>query len=203
MFVVGITGGIGSGKSALTTQLQQFGIHVVDADIVAREVVQPGTPALRKISSHFGSDILNRDGELDRASLRQRVFSHPEDRQWLETLLHPIIRAETIKQLKQASSPYTILASPLLLETDQHELTQHIVLVDVPIELQINRTMARDNNNEEQVRAIIAAQMSREEKQQRANTIINNDADLQALYNQAADLHKTLQRLAQQEKISE
>lgn len=203
MFVVGITGGIGSGKSALTAQLQQFGIHVVDADIVAREVVQPGTPALHKINSHFGDDILNSNGELDRASLRQRIFSKPEERKWLETMLHPIIRAETIKQLGQASSPYTILASPLLLETDQHELTQHIVLIDVPVELQINRTMARDNNSEEQVRAIIAAQMSREEKQQRADTIIKNDADLQALYNQAADLHKTLQRLAQQEELSE
>jgi len=199
MFVVGITGGIGSGKSAVTAKLEQLGIDIIDADIVAREVVEPGTKALKDIQSYFGDRVLSSDGALDRAALREIVFSEPEKRKWLEALLHPIIRNETIKQLNNASSPYAVLASPLLLETDQHELTQHIVLIDVSVETQIERTIARDNNNRKQVEAIIAAQMSRTEKQRKSDIIITNDEDLSALYNKVSVLHETLKRLALQE----
>ena len=199
MFVVGITGGIGSGKSAVTAKLEQLGIDIIDADIVAREVVEPGTKALKNIQSYFGDRVLSSDGALDRAALREIVFSEPEKRKWLEALLHPIIRNETIKQLNNASSPYAVLASPLLLETDQHELTQHIVLIDVSVETQIERTIARDNNNRKQVEAIIAAQMSRTEKQRKSDIIITNDEDLSALYNKVSVLHETLKRLALQE----
>jgi len=199
MFVVGITGGIGSGKSAVTAKLEQLGIDIIDADIVAREVVEPGTKALKDIQSYFGDRVLSSDGALDRAALREIVFSEPEKRKWLEALLHPIIRNETIKQLNNASSPYAVLASPLLLETDQHELTQHIVLIDVSVEAQIERTIARDNNNRKQVEAIIAAQMSRTEKQRKSDIIITNDEDLSALYNKVSVLHETLKRLALQE----
>ncbi len=199
MFVVGITGGIGSGKSAVTAKLEQLGIDIIDTDIVAREVVEPGTKALKDIQSYFGDRVLSSDGALDRAALREIVFSEPEKRKWLEALLHPIIRNETIKQLNNASSPYAVLASPLLLETDQHELTQHIVLIDVSVETQIERTIARDNNNRKQVEAIIAAQMSRTEKQRKSDIIITNDEDLSALYNKVSVLHETLKRLALQE----
>ena len=199
MFVVGITGGIGSGKSAVTAKLEQLGIDIIDADIVAREVVEPGTNALKDIQSYFGDRVLSSDGALDRAALREIVFSEPEKRKWLEALLHPIIRNETIKQLNNTSSPYAVLASPLLLETDQHELTQHIVLIDVSVETQIERTIARDNNNRKQVEAIIAAQMSRTEKQRKSDIIVTNDEDLSALYNKVSVLHETLKRLALQE----
>ena len=156
MLIVGITGGIGSGKSAVTQQLESLGITVIDADIVAREVVEPGETALQSISSHFG--------ELNRAELRALVFEKPEERKWLENLLHPLIRKRIVAQLNASNSSYTVLVSPLLLETDQHSLTDHIVVVDLPKELQIKRTMSRDNNNEKQVEAIINAQMQREEK---------------------------------------
>lgn len=199
MFVVGITGGIGSGKSAVTAKLEQLGIDIIDTDIVAREVVEPGTKALKDIQSYFGDRVLSSDGALDRAALREIVFSEPEKRKWLEALLHPIIRNETIKQLNNTSSPYAVLASPLLLETDQHELTQHIVLIDVSVETQIERTIARDNNNRKQVEAIIAAQMSRTEKQRKSDIIVTNDEDLSALYNKVSVLHETLKRLALQE----
>ncbi len=202
MFVVGITGGIGSGKSAVTAKLEQLGIDIIDADIVAREVVEPGTKALKDIQSYFGDRILSSDGALDRTALREIVFSEPEKRKWLEELLHPIIRNETIKQLNNASSPYAVLASPLLLETDQHELTQRIVLIDASVETQIERTIARDNNNRKQVEAIIAAQMSRTEKQRKSDIIITNDEDLSALYNKVSVLHETLKRLALQETES-
>ena len=202
MFVVGITGGIGSGKSAVTAKLEQLGIDIIDADIVAREVVEPGTRALKDIQSYFGDRILSPDGALNRTALREIVFSQPEKRKWLEALLHPIIRNETIKQLNNASSPYAVLASPLLLETDQHELTQRIVLIDVSVETQIERTIARDNNNRKQVEAIIAAQMSRTEKQKKSDIIITNDEDLSALYNKVSVLHETLIRLALQETES-
>lgn len=202
MFVVGITGGIGSGKSAVTEKLEQLGIDIIDADIVAREVVEPGTRALKDIQSYFGDRILSSDGALNRTALREIVFSQPEKRKWLEALLHPIIRNETIKQLNNASSPYAVLASPLLLETDQHELTQRIVLIDVSVETQIERTIARDNNNRKQVEAIIAAQMSRTEKQRKSDIIITNDEDLSALYNKVSVLHETLKRLALQETKS-
>ncbi|HAC27981.1 MAG TPA: dephospho-CoA kinase, partial [Marinobacter hydrocarbonoclasticus] len=121
------------------------------------------TQALRAIADHFGESILQGNGELDRAALRQKVFEDPEQRRWLEGLLHPIIRQELIRQLspEDYNLPYVMLVSPLLLETNQHELVERIVVVDVPEETQINRTMARDGNSREQVERILAAQMSR------------------------------------------
>ena len=125
MFVVGLTGGIGSGKTAVSQRFELLGISVVDADIVAREVVQPGEPALDKISHQFGEKILLSDGSLDRTALRKIVFDQPEQRDWLEQLLHPVIRERILEQLKLATSAYVILASPLLLETDQYLLVDH------------------------------------------------------------------------------
>mgnify|MGYP000551330465 CR=1 FL=1 len=199
MFVVGLTGGIGSGKSAVTRLFESLGILVIDADQVAREVVEPGEPALDKIASRFGQDALLETGSLDRRYLREVVFAEPKQRNWLEQLLHPIIRDRIMLKLEQSSSRYTILASPLLLETDQHLLVNHVIVVDATEAQQIERTIERDQSNTEQVKAIIAAQMSREERLSKANDIIDNsgtEADLMPLVEK---LHKAFLKKAQQD----
>ncbi len=196
MFIVGLTGGIGSGKSAASALFEKWGIHVVDADIVAREVVELGTPALKAIASHFGQSILTQEGTLNRAELRRIIFSNEREKSWLEDLLHPIIRQSTKEQLESAQSPYAILVSPLLIETNQKELVDRILLIDVPEELQIERTVKRDNNNEEQVKSIIASQAKRATKQKAAHDIIVNDQDLRYLKQEVAQLNKKYKRLA-------
>ncbi|MFV8818244.1 dephospho-CoA kinase [Haliea sp. E17] len=194
--VVGVTGGIGSGKSALTDYLEQQGITVVDADKVARLVVEPGTPALRAISERHGSGILLANGSLDRAALRRIVFSDPQERLWLEQLTHPLIGEEIKRQLTASKSPYTVLSSPLLLEGEQVAMTDQVVVVDVPVEVQVARTMQRDNNDEDQVRRIIAAQMPREERLARADFVVDNSGTLEQLQEHAAALHRRLLALA-------
>lgn len=191
MVVVGLTGGIGSGKSTVARLFGNLGVHWVDADDVAREVVEPGTPALARIAEHFGTEILLPEGSLDRAGLRQIVFNDPSERAWLESLLHPIIRDELIRQLRPADYelPYTLLVSPLLLETDQHNLVNRIVVVDVPVSVQIERTMARDANARDQVERIIAAQISREKRLERADDVIDNDRPMNEVERQVLDLH--------------
>jgi dephospho-CoA kinase len=194
MKIAGLTGGIGSGKSTVARLFGELGVHWVDADDVAREVVEPGTPALERISEHFGKKILTSEGALDRAQLRGIVFEKPEERVWLESLLHPIIREELIRQLspEDYQLPYVLLASPLLLETDQHELVDRIIVIDVPEETQIERTMARDTNSREQVERIIAAQMSREDRLARADEVIDNDRPLDEVTRQVRELHERL-----------
>ena len=188
--MVGITGGIGSGKSAVTQRFERKGVTVVDADLAARVVVEPGRPALAAIANHFGKNILQADGALDRAALRQRVFADDSERKWLEQLTHPLIGQEIVDQLQAAQSPYAILASPLLLETSQRDLTDLVVVVDVPEEVQIARTMSRDNNDEAQVRRIIAAQMDRQDRLARADIVIDNSKSLEDLDLTVDELHK-------------
>lgn len=190
--VIGLTGGIGSGKSTVARMFGALGVHWVDADDVARQVVEPGTQALRAIADHFGERILQGNGELDRAALRQKVFEDPEQRRWLEGLLHPIIRQELIRQLspEDYNLPYVMLVSPLLLETNQHELVERIVVVDVPEETQINRTMTRDGNSREQVERILAAQMPRAARREKADAIINNAQPLERVEASVHALHQ-------------
>ena len=188
--IVGITGGIGSGKSAVTERFQQHGITVVDADLAARVVVEPGRPALAAIAEHFGEEVIQTDGRLDRAALRQRVFADEAQRHWLEQLTHPLIGQEILDQLNATTSPYTILSSPLLLETSQKELTDCVVVVDVPESVQLQRTMQRDNNDEDQVRRIMAAQMGREDRLDRADIVIDNSRSLAELDEIVEELHK-------------
>ncbi|TCO76186.1 dephospho-CoA kinase [Chromatocurvus halotolerans] len=192
MFVVGITGGIGSGKSAVTSRLAAKGIDIVDADIAARTVVEPGTPGLAAIAAHFGDAILQEDGSLNRAALRERVFSDPDQRHWLEQLTHPLIGEEIHRQLSTAQSPYAVLSSPLLLESSQHTLADCIVVVDVPEALQIARTMARDNNSEDLVRRIMAAQLPRDKRLEGADIIIDNSTPLDTLDERVNALHEDL-----------
>ena len=188
-FILGITGGIGSGKSAATQWFESQGISVVDADIVAREVVEPGQPALQAIQQAFGDWVLLEDGNLDRRALREHIFQFPEARQTLEKIPHPAIRQSIIQQLQQAESPYVILVSPLLFETNQHQLTHHTLLVDADEQTQLQRASQRDGQSEEQIRKIIAAQMPRAQKQQLANDIVVNDGLLEHLHQQLKPLH--------------
>jgi dephospho-CoA kinase len=193
--VIGLTGGIGSGKSTVARLFGDLGVHWVDADIVAREVVEPGTPALAHIAEHFGPDILLQDGHLDRARLRTVVFEHAEERAWLEALLHPVIRDELIRQLHSRDAdpaytlPYVLLVSPLLLETDQHELVDKVIVVDVPVDVQIERTMARDTNPRDQVERIVAAQMPREKRLHKADEVVDNTKLISGVERQVSELH--------------
>jgi len=196
LYTVGLTGGIGSGKTAASQHFEALGVPVIDADVVAREVVEPGMPALQLIAERFGDSILTGDGRLDRATLRQIVFADPAQRQWLEGLLHPLIRQRTQDQLAAALGPYVILVSPLLLETDQRKLVDRVLLIDVPEALQIQRTMQRDNNSQQQVEAIVAAQSARAFKQARADDIIVNDHDLSHLHAQVEAQHQRYLELA-------
>ncbi|MCL7945181.1 dephospho-CoA kinase [Marinobacter sp. ATCH36] len=192
MAVVGLTGGIGSGKSTVVRMFGALGVHWVDADDVARAVVEPGTPALEQIAEHFGRDILLPDGGLNRAALRQVVFDAPEERAWLEGLLHPVIREELVRQLQPAdyALPYVLLVSPLLLETDQHQLVDKVVVVDVPVDVQLERTMARDDNARDQVQRIIDAQIPREKRLQRADEIVDNNRPVSEVEHRVEALHK-------------
>lgn len=190
MFVVGITGGIGSGKTAVTNLFAELGITIVDADIAARVVVEKGRPALAAIAEHFGPTMLKVDGTLDRAAMRTRIFANAEDKRWLEGLLHPRINEEIQQQLKTAGSPYVILVSPLLIEGDQHKFCERILVVDVPEEVQLQRTIQRDNNDAEQVKRIMASQATRAQRLQRADDVIENAGSLDELRKEVEQLHQ-------------
>ncbi|WP_415893587.1 dephospho-CoA kinase [Neptuniibacter sp. PT8_73] len=200
MYIVGITGGIGSGKNAVTDHLQKLGITVVDADVVAREVVAKDEPALDKIAEHFGSHIITDNGELNRTALRKIIFSDKSAKTWLEQLLHPIIRESIKQQLHNATSSYAVLSSPLLLETDQHELVDTVIVVDASEELQLTRTVKRDSSSEDQIKAIMAVQLPRQDRLNKADIVIDNNADLDSLKKQIVKLHTELSRLAEATK---
>ena len=194
--IVGLTGGIGSGKSTVAEAFRQLGIDTVDADQASRRVVEPGMPALTAIAEHFGRQIIQADGNLDRAALRQIIFTDPAQKQWLESLLHPLIRDWIVQQLQASTSPYVILESPLLFETDQYQLVDKTVLVDVPVELQIERACARDGNQADQIQRIIDAQLPRQKKLSRADLVVDNSPPLDSLAQRVAALHETLLSLA-------
>lgn len=191
MFVVGLTGGIGSGKTAASDYLASKGITVVDADLASRVIVQPGQPALARIAERFGADKLNADGTLNRAALRTVVFADKQALKDLEAITHPAIRDELVRQLQAAQSPYVLLVSPLLLETNQHELVDRVLLIDVPEEVQVARTAQRDQVAASQVKAIMDAQMPRQQRRDKADDIVVNDSTLDALHEALDRLHES------------
>lgn len=195
-YIVGLTGGIGSGKTAVSDRFAELGIKVVDADVCARTVVEPGKPALQSITGHFGTDVLNPDGSLDRARLRQIVFADEAERKWLEALLHPLIFEEMWSQLQAATSPYAILVSPLLVEAGQNALCQRVLVVDVPEHIQLARATARDANSAEQIKAIMAAQAGRDMRLAAADDVLLNDSDLASLAEAVKELHSRYLGLA-------
>jgi len=188
-WILGLTGGIGSGKSAAAAHFANLGVHMVDADHAARWVVEPGRPALASIVERFGEAMLQPDGTLNRAALRERIFQSAEERRWLEQLLHPLIGEEIASNLAQAESPYAILVSPLLVESGQHRMAQRVLVVDTPEHLQLERTVRRDNVPEEQVRAILQAQAQRDDRLKHADDILLNDRDLGHLQREVERLH--------------
>ena len=189
-WILGLTGGIGSGKSAVAQHFIDLGVHCVDADHAARWVVEPGKPALAAIVEHFGPQVLQVNGELDRTALRGLVFQAPEERRWLEALLHPLIGEEIMASLASATSPYAILVSPLLIESGQYKLTQRVLVVDAPESLQLERTMLRDSATQEQVHAILKAQALREDRLKHADDVLLNDRDLPWLHSEVERLHR-------------
>lgn len=200
MLTVGLTGGIGSGKSAAADMFVQAGVTIVDADIVSREVVQPGEPALAQIAAHFGKSILLADGGLDRRALRGVIFSDPAEKRWLEQLLHPLINERIRHQLQQADSVYRMLVSPLLLETRQRDLVDRVLLIDCSPATQVQRVTQRDETSAEQVEAIMDTQKSRTERRALADDIIENEGDLAALRDQVQVTHARYLELAQQRR---
>ncbi|MGS2717752.1 dephospho-CoA kinase [Eionea flava] len=191
-FILGVTGGIASGKTSATKAFQSLGINVVDADIVARELVSLGSPALSTISQHFGKSILLDSGELNRQQLREIIFSQPEEKTWLESTLHPLIREAIQQQLLSITSPYGILSSPLLFETQQNTLTHRTLAIDCPTALQIKRASQRDSVEHSQIERIIQTQLSRTERNQCADDIIINDGNLEQLTKNIEDYHNKL-----------
>ncbi|NMP15792.1 dephospho-CoA kinase [Thalassotalea sp. Y01] len=189
--IIGLTGGIGSGKTTVANLFAEYGVDIIDADIVARQIVQPGQPALQHIAAHFGEDYILADGKLNRAKLREKVFANPDDKAWLNGLLHPLIRQTMNEQCQNAKSPYCFLVAPLLIENGINRSVDNVLVIDVKPETQIARTVARDNNSKEQVKRIIAAQVGREERLIHADFVINNDkATMEELRMQVEILHR-------------
>lgn len=196
---IGVTGGIASGKSAVARAFSDLGIPWVDADDVAREIVEPGQPALHEIAKHFGPDVLDEQGHLDRKALREIVFRDERERRWLESLTHPRIRQRLIERLdkmRDSGAPYHLLVSPLLFESGQHKLADRCLVVNVPEELQISRTMERDSVDVSHAQAILQSQMPRAERLALADDVIDNQGSRETLARQVADLDAYYRRLA-------
>lgn len=188
-YTVALTGGIGSGKTTVANAFSRLGVNVVDADIIARQVVAPGTPALTAISAHYGTDIINADGSLNRRLLRERIFSSPAEKSWLNALLHPLIHQETQRQLAQTSSPYALWVVPLLVENQLQSKADRVLVIDVAPEIQISRTMERDGVTREHAEHILAAQATREARLAVADDIIDNNGAPDAVASDVARLH--------------
>ncbi|WP_445494518.1 dephospho-CoA kinase [Photorhabdus sp. SF281] len=196
-YIIALTGGIGSGKTTIANAFAALGVPLVDADIIAREVVAPGTPALQAITEHFGHDILMPDGSLNRALLRQKVFANEQEKQWVNQLLHPLIHQETRHQLEQIIAPYVIWVIPLLVENNAGHLADRILVVDVSPEVQISRVATRDGISYQQVENILAAQVSRSERLAYADDVIQNHDNVQVIAPRVAELHQQYLRLAE------
>ncbi|WP_449550669.1 dephospho-CoA kinase [Lelliottia amnigena] len=188
-YIVALTGGIGSGKSTVADAFSRLGIVIVDADIIARQVVEPQTPGLRAIEAHFGKDIINSDGTLNRRLLRERIFSRPEEKTWLNALLHPMIHQETQRQISAATSPYVLWVIPLLVENQLQHKANRILVIDVLPETQLQRTMLRDNVTRQHAEQILAAQATREARLAVADDVIDNNGAPETIASDVARLH--------------
>jgi dephospho-CoA kinase len=196
-WVLGLTGGIGSGKSAAAERFAFHGLEVVDADQASRWVVEPGRPALAALAQHFGPAVLQPDGCLNRKALRERIFSDTDARLWVEKLLHPLIAEEIASRLRDARSAYAVFVSPLMIESGQYRLANRLLVIDAPREVQLARTLSRDGTSQAQVEAILAAQATREDRRALADDVILNDGSLDALHAEVDRLHLVYLSLAE------
>lgn len=194
--IIGLTGGIGSGKTAASDHFMKLGIDVVDADVIAREVVQPNSDTLNKVADKFGADILLENGELNRAKLRERIFTNEDDKQALNNIMQPAIRYALLDQLNKARSEYVILSAPLLLENGLEKYCQRVLVVDVPVETQLKRASSRDTVSINQIQSIINSQIDRSSRLSKADDVIDNSSDLTHLYKQVTQLHNKYLTLA-------
>ena len=197
MLIIGLTGGIGSGKSVASDKFKSLGIAVVDADVASRTVVEPGKPALKEIEDHFGSGIITAEGKLDRNNLREIIATDPEERKWLESVLHPKIGEQITKEISESTSIYTLFVAPLLLETNSQEMCSRVVVVDVPKDVQIRRTAKRDKVSPNQVEQMVAAQMEREKRLEKADDVLLNNGTIEDLEKQVEELHKKYIQMAE------
>lgn len=199
-FIVGLTGGIGSGKSSVSKLFSDLGIDVIDTDIMARKLTEPYGLAIRMIQNTFGDTFIAADGSLDRNKMRSVIFSDNDSRLKLEKILHPLILKETVRQAAQTESSYTIIVVPLLFESNDYDnIIQRILVVDCEERQQILRTMARSKLSEQEVKAIMSTQVSREDRLQKADDIIINNHDINYLKTQVVHLHQkylTLSKVA-------
>ena len=190
MLIIGLTGGIGSGKSVASDKFKSLGVAVVDADVASRTVVEPGKPALKEIQDHFGSGIITAEGKLDRNKLREIIATDAKERKWLESVLHPKIGEQITKEISESTSVYTLFVAPLLLETNSQEMCSRVVVVDVPKDVQIQRTAKRDKVSSNQVEQMVAAQMKREKRLEKADDVLLNNGTIEDLEKQVEELHK-------------
>ncbi|MES9962864.1 MAG: dephospho-CoA kinase [Candidatus Sedimenticola sp. 20ELBAFRAG] len=197
MLTVGLTGGIGSGKSAVTRLFEDLGVPVIDADQASREVVKPGQPALQQLAQRFGDQIIDSRGQLLRKALREIVFTDEQARKDLETILHPLIRQRIDQQLGELSDPYAVLAIPLLIETGASYQVDRILVVDCSVSEQVRRVSNRDGVSEAQVEAILATQASREQRLKAADDVIENSGTIEELKPRVAALHQKYLELAE------
>lgn len=197
-YTVALTGGIGSGKSTVADEFAHLGVTVIDADIIARQVVEPGTPGLLAIAEKFGPQMINDDGSLNRRRLRERIFAHSEDKAWLNALLHPLIQQETRRQMQASTSPYLLWVVPLLVENRLTDKADRVLVVDVPKETQIERTIRRDGVSREHAEHILAAQATREQRLAAADDVIENMGSADAVASHVARLHDKYLMLASQ-----
>ena len=199
MTIIGLTGGIGSGKSTVASYFQRLGIVCVDADLIARDIVRKGQPALAQLVTKFGSDILDTEGNLNRVILRKIIFEDESNRLWVNQLMHPLIRSEMLVQCHQAKSPYVILMVPLLFENNLNSLVSRVLVIDTDETTQIVRTTLRDNVPKQQVTAIISSQINRAERLKKADDIIENhlDTSVKKLEEQVLILHNKYLELCQ------
>ncbi|EGT3574608.1 dephospho-CoA kinase [Citrobacter amalonaticus] len=197
-YTVALTGGIGSGKSTVANAFADLGIQIIDADIIARQVVEPGTPALDAIAAHFGPELIAVDGTLHRRLLRERIFADPQEKAWLSALLHPLIQQETQRQLQQVTSAYVLWVVPLLVENGLYRQANRVLVVDVTPETQLSRTMQRDDVTRAHVEQILAAQASREARLAVADDVIDNNGAPDSIMSDVARLHARYLQLASQ-----
>jgi dephospho-CoA kinase len=193
---IGLTGGIGSGKTEASREFARLGATVIDTDLIARELVEPGQTALSEIGATFGAQLIDDNGRLDRAQLRQLVFCEPDKRRKLEAILHPRIREQAINLANQAQTPYCVLVIPLLLESARDYPLDRILVIDAPLELQQQRVAARDAISGAELDAVLEAQAGREERLDIADDVVVNDRDLDHLRSEIERLHHFYLKLA-------